>query len=472
MRILLINPPPESGKPQEILGPPLGLAYLAASLAAAGQSVELLDAFALNLSWNGLEGFLARSRPDLVGIGGMTPIINASFRVARIARPYSRWLVMGGPHASAVRGKVFEEAPEIDFVLKGEAEESFPALVRALERGESDLEARIPGLLSRKAEHPEIPFISDLDRLPFPARDLLPNHLYRHPLFGGEPIATLMTSRGCPFDCVFCDKSVTGRRWRPRSAENVLEELEEIVEGLGIRSLIFYDDLFTLDPERVIRLARGIIERKWDLHWKCEGRVNLVDETALQWMKRAGCEMIAYGVESANAHALKFLHKGITPGQVREAFAKTRAAGIQTLAYFILGIPGESFEDELNTIRFAGEIQADYAQFALLSPFPGSPLYEEAVAKGWYREGPALGLAEQGERRPLLITPEWTEEKLKQIQRRAYTGFYLRPGYLFRRLRRLGSRRELAAALRAGLALLRWRFVRDRAGLDKRLGPT
>src|SRR4030042_1282416 len=201
-----------------------------------------------------------------------------------------------------------------------------------------------------------------------------------------------------------------------------------------------------------------MIERKWNLRWKCEGRVNLVDEEALQWMKRAGCEMIAYGVESATPHGLQFLHKGITPEQVRQAFARTRAAGIQTLAYFLLGIPGESFADELRTIRFARAIGADYAQFALLSPFPGTPLYQEAVAKGWYREGPALGLAEQGVRRPLLITAEWTEDKLKAIQRRAYTGFYFRSGYILGRLRRLRSPREFLSGAHAALSLLGWRF--------------
>lgn len=458
MRILLLNPPAETGKTQDILGPPLGLAYLAAALETAGHAVEILDAFALGLSWRGLEGFLARSRPDLVGIGGMTPIINASFRAAKIARPHTRWLVLGGPHVSAVRSQVFQEAPEFDFALVGEAEATFPALVQALEKGEPFPAASISGCISPGAENPSAPMIDDLDRLPFPARRLLPNSRYRHPLFGGEPIATVMTSRGCPFGCVFCDKSVTGRRWRPRSAENVLSELEQIVNELGIRSIIFYDDLFTLDKERTIGIARGMIERQLDLRWKCEGRVNLVDEEALEWMKLSGCELIAYGVESANPEGLKFLRKGITPEQVRRAFDKTRAAGIQTLGYFLLGIPGESFADELGTIRFARGIGADYAQFALLSPFPGTPLYQEAVEKGWYREGPALGPAEQGGRRPLLITGEWTEDKLKAIQRRAYTGFYFRPGYILRRLRRLRSIRELLSGARAALSLLRWRF--------------
>ena len=460
MRIILLNPPPEAGQSREILGPPLGLAYLAAALEAGGQEVEILDAFALGLSWNELEGLLERSRPDLVGIGGMTPIIRASYQAAKIARRFVRWLVLGGPHVSAVRSKVFQEAPEFDFALAGEAEETLPALCQALEAGQDPAEAGqgIPGLLSPQSENPGSPIIRDLDRLAFPARRLLPNLRYRHPLFGGEPIATVMTSRGCPYGCIFCDKSVSGRNWRPRSAENVLAELSQIVEELGLRSIIFYDDLFTLDKERSIRIAQGIIERKLNLRWKCEGRVNLVDEEVLTWMKRAGCEMIAYGVETPNPQGLKFLHKGTTAEQAAAAFARTRAAGIQTLAYMILGIPGESFADELKTIRFARELGADYAQFALLSPFPGTPLYQEAVSQGWYREGPALGPAEQGAERPRLVTGEWTEERLQAIQRRAYTGFYLRPGYVLKRLSRLRSGRELWAGARSGLELLRWRF--------------
>ena len=457
MRILLLNPPAEAGPSREILGPPLGLAYLAAALEASGHQVEILDAFALGLSWQALPGLLERSRPDLVGIGGMTPIIRASYQAAKIARPFARWLVLGGPHVSAVRSKVFQEAPEFDFALAGEAEQTFPALCQALEAGREPGQ-EIPGLLSAKFENPGSPIIQDLDGLAFPARRLLPNLRYRHPLFGGEPIATVMTSRGCPYGCIFCDKSVTGRKWRPRSAENVLAELAQIVEELGLHSIIFYDDLFTLDKQRAIRIAQGIIERKLNLRWKCEGRVNLVDEEVLAWMQRAGCELIAYGVETPNPQGLKFLEKGITAEQAASAFAQTRAAGIQTLAYFILGIPGESFADELQTIRFARELQADYAQFALLSPFPGTPLYGEAIRRGWYREGPALGLAEQGSERPRLVTAEWTEERLRMIQRRAYTGFYLRPGYVLKRLRRLRSRRELWAGARSGFELLRWRL--------------
>jgi anaerobic magnesium-protoporphyrin IX monomethyl ester cyclase len=448
MKILLLNPPP-LGARQEIVAPPLGLAYIASACEASGRQVQILDAFALGLSFDDLEQELGARKPDLVGVTGMTPIIESAFQSIQIARNYSRHVILGGAHASALGRKVFEECPALDALVVGEAEESFPCLIQAIEDGKGDWSG-IPGVITRREsessknlDDPERPVIKALDSLPFPARHLLPRNCYRHPLFGGEGVATLISSRGCPYHCIFCDKSVTGSRWRSRSAENVVDEIEEIVSELGISSLIFYDDLFTLNPGRVIEICQGIIERGIRVQWKCEGRVNLVDDEMLAWMKRAGCRIIAYGVETAHQKGLDYLRKGVTREQIEEAFRRTREAGIQTLAYFILGIPVETFKEELLSIRFARELGADYAQFSTLSPFPGSELYQEASEKGWYQERPAFGPGEQGTRRPLLITEEWTEGKLKEIVDRAYRDFYYRPGYILKRLLHTRSLRQL-----------------------------
>ncbi len=456
MKIMLINPPALGSRPDDITAPPLGLAYLAAVLLEAGHEVELIDAFALGMGFNKLERKLEESRPDLVGVGGMTPIIDSAFQTLSLARKYTDYLVLGGAHASAIGSDVFEEAPDLDALLIGEAEHSFAKLVECLESKGKDADLNIPGVLIPGRDATERPLIEDLDALPIPARQLLPNKRYRHPILSGGPVATMITARGCPFQCIFCDKSVSGNRFRARSADSVLDEMQNIVLQTGISRIIIYDDLFTLDKQRVVEICQGILERDLKIRWKCEGRVGRVDPQTLVMMKRAGCEVIAYGVESGNPRALEYLRKGVTLDQIQDTFAITRAAGIKTLGYFILGIPVESFEDELETIKFARKLKADYAQFGVLSPFAGTELYQEAQAKGWYREGRARGPAEQGTRRPMLITEEWTEDRIDRILSRAHRDFYYRPAYILRRLRSLASMDEFRANVLAALKLAWW----------------
>jgi anaerobic magnesium-protoporphyrin IX monomethyl ester cyclase len=448
MRVLLINPP-RLVAGDDIVAPPLGLAYLAASLERTGQDVQVIDAFAMGLSFEQLEQEIKSRKPDLVGVTGMTPVIDSSFQTIKIARRYCPYVVLGGAHASALGKTIFQECRDIDAIFIGEAEETFPAFIKALEANEDW--SRIPGIIPGKApesagpENPQRPVVERPDEIAFPARHLLPLDRYRHPLFGGDRIATLISSRGCPFQCTFCDKTIAGKKWRPRSPDNVLDEIEEIVNRFGINSLSFYDDIFTLDKQRVIQICQGIMERGINIDWKCENRINLVDDEMLGWMKKAGCRIIAYGVETPHQKGLDYLKKGVKSEQIENAFRRTREAGIQTLAYFIVGIPVETFEDEIETIRFAKHLEPDFVQFGTLSPYPGTELYKEAVEKGWYQERPAFAPAEQGTRRPLLITEYWTEQMLRDIVKRGYREFYYRPGYIIKRLFRTRSLGQLKA---------------------------
>lgn len=465
MSVLLINPPPLEPVPARLLTPPLGLAYLAASLRARGLPSAVLDADALDLSLSQIAAVAVRAKPRIIGVTAMTPTVESAYRVLEALRPLAPLLVLGGPHASALGARVFEDCPvPLDAVVCGEAEETFSELARRALAGEPLAGPEIPGVLlpDGKASARDWPKIADLDRLPFPDRGSLPSSRYRHPLFGGQAVTSLITSRGCPYRCVFCDKHICGVRWRARSPENVLAELQEMVLKSGLRRIIIYDDLFTLDRERVIAICRGIIRLGLRLRFKCEGRVNRVDPEMLAWMKRAGCEMIAYGVETAAEKGLAFLKKDITVTQAREAFAMTRDAGVKTLGYFLLGIPGETREDELETIRLAIELGADYAQFGVLSPFPGTPLQETAMARGWLHELPARGPAERG-RRPVILDGYWTLPRLDEIVRQAHRRFYFRPGYLLKRLARLNSPGELLALSGQGLRLAGW-WLRSKRG--------
>ena len=448
-QIALINPP-ISGKNPSLLIPSLGLGYLAASLRQAGLETRIIDAVALGWDNDAVVQEIARLRPEIAGITATTPLCGSAYRLAKSLRPHARWLVLGGAHPSAVGQKIFAQCPELDFGFRGEAEEVFPGFAKRLLAGDAD--ARLPGVITPSRDSRPAS-IADPDRLPFPAWDLMPMASYRHPLFPGERVATIFSSRGCPYQCIFCDKAVCGSQFRPRSPANVLQEIEALRARHAVTAFIFYDDLFTLDSDRVVELCRRMLSRGLKIRWKCEGRVNIVDQELLTWMRKAGCVQIAYGIETAHQKGLDWLRKGTTVEQIREAVARTHKAGIKVLGYFILGIPAEDYQEELRTVEFAIELGLDYAQFASLSPFPGTPLYDLAVEKGWYREGPGPAPEEYGDTRPLLITEYWTEERLRRIISQAYRRFYFRPGYILKTALRPRGLFELA---KSGLRLLGW----------------
>jgi radical SAM superfamily enzyme YgiQ (UPF0313 family) len=483
--VLLINAPARRPQKEPIVVPPLGLAYLASAAREAGHDVAILDAFAEGLSWEEFERRVSARRYmgstaggggvtqrggrstrtgggggatvlDVIGFSGMTPVIDAVERAIRVCRPYARAIVLGGPHATACRETVLEENPDLDYAFCGEGETAFVEFLAAFD--DNRITSEIPGIVTREGSGPPRERCRDLDSIPFPARDLLPNARYRYPLCGRARVTSMITSRGCPYQCVFCDKSVFGSRWQARSAENVLAEVDEVVAKYGVEAIVFYDDLFTLNRARLAAICEGLIERNRKIAWKAEGRVDIVDREILALMRRAGCDAIAYGVESANPAGLDFIGKNTTPEQAREAFRLTREAGIRTMGYFILGIPTETYDDALRTIRFAIELRADYAQFSALSPLVGSELHRLAKEKGWYAEIAAHNVSDKDRLRPVVLSENWDEEKLKAIVREAHRAFYMRPSYMLRTLLRARSPGDVARMAGLGWNVARYLF--------------
>ena len=454
MKILFLQPPARTRQHESILVPPLGLLSVATVLKRAGYDISIRDTFAEGMDWEEFEAFIRSESPDVLGIGGMTPVVDTTFRAIRIARPYCRTIIMGGPHVSLFGQKVFEQCAELDYGICGEGEYATLALLEALAADRPT--EHLPGIVHRTFHNPPGPAMIDMNSMPYPDRSMLNNALYRYPLARYRPVTTMFTSRGCPYQCVFCDKSIFGSTWRSRDAEHVLSEIDEIINVHGIRSIIFYDDLFTVDKNRVAAICEGILARGRRIDWKCEGRVNLVDPDLLRLMKRAGCSMIAYGAESGNQSGLDYLNKKTTPEQIVTAFEKTRQARIPTMAYFLLGIPVETYEDEIRTIEFAKKIKPTYAQFSILSPFYGTALYNDAVSRGWYREIDAQNPLDKDLKRPVIISKNWDEEKLRLIVREAYRRFYFRPAYMARYLLSLRSLAQLSDSLKTVTRLFRW----------------
>jgi len=456
LNVVLINP----ARGDSYAQPPMGLALLAAVLEETGHTVIIIDANALDLT---LEQVAARAAgADVLGLTAMTPSIGLTLATAahlREALPQAK-IILGGAHATLLPEETLASAPALDVIVRGEGEVSTPALLAALENG-TPLD-KVPGITFRndgKIVHTAAETeIVDVETLPFLAYHLLPRGVYRpHPPHGREmPFAAVIASRGCPYHCSYCSKPVFGNTFRGQSPARVADELEHLVRDFGVREVAFYDDVFTLNRQRVVGICEEILRRGLKLHWSCESRVNLVDAEMLQLMRRAGCYTIAYGIESAAPEVLAGLDKNATPEQAAEAVRMTRRAGIQVIGYFMIGSPGETGATIRTTLDFAKSLKLDYAQFSVTTPFPGTRLYERYLAEGYGTEIPwenFVYASTDGAATPVFASAELNRDDLIAWSARAYREFYLRPGYVWQRLSGIRGWGDLRLNIK-GLALL------------------
>ena len=330
-----------------------------------------------------LPAVLREFNPDVIGIQAMTFTlidVNIIGALAKEILPGAK-IVIGGPHAH-IYPEETAALSYVDFVVRGEGELSLYALCENI--GKPDKLKEIKGLMYRengsivKTGPPEA--IMDLDSLPFPARYLTPYTLYNSPLAATKPVTNVFTSRGCPYECLCCNRPHLGRAFRSRSPKNIADELGECV-GMGIREFIFYDDTFTLDINRAIAVCREIKKRGLGITWDIRTRVDCVNEEFLDEFKSSGGERIHYGVEAASDRILKELKKCFTLKDVERAFLMTRKRGIKIIAYFMIGSPSETEKDIRDTIGLAIRLKPDYAHFSITTPFPGTDLYRLGVEK-------------------------------------------------------------------------------------------
>jgi radical SAM superfamily enzyme YgiQ (UPF0313 family) len=428
--------------------------YVAGTVEAAGYRVAVVDADAEGL--NQAE-FIARIRllqPAVIGLSGMTPMRNLIARDLALVRPLCDRVVLGGVHATRFGAEVLDEFPALDALVIGEGEQVAVDLLGWWNEGMPG--APPPGVLVRGGAFIDAAPPSDLDTLAWPARHLVPHSRYRY-LFQSRPrFTTFISSRGCPFRCTFCDKTVSGSTWRARSAEDIVDEFDYLSSAFGIGSLCIFDDNFTLRRKRVVAICEEIIRRGIDIEWKCEARVDGITPDLAKLMAAAGCQTVAFGVESGNQDSLDFLRKDQTVAQARSAIAACRSAGIETVAYVLVGIPGETPDSTMNTLNLARETGLDFIQFSTLSPFAGTELYDTAKREGWLRSTTVRNPVDAEEFRATLIAPGWTEKELAKTLRQLYSGFYLRPGYLTRQAWRASARGNLWPRAKLGLRVAKW----------------
>jgi len=260
----------------------------------------------------------------------------------------------------------------------------------------------------------------------------------------------MLTSRGCPYNCIFCSKPIFGRKVRSQSPQRIASEVEYLAEKFKVKEIAFYDDIFTLDKKRIAKLAEEFKQRNLSLPWTCETRVDLVTEELLKAMKEAGCYIIAYGIESGNQTILDNLRKKITIAQVTKAIKMTHDVGIQSIGYFMLGSPGETPATIRQTIDFANYLPLDFAQFSVTIPFPGTDLYNLYLKQGIGNKNwdNFVYANLRSASAPVFETASLSKGDLKKWSKTAYREFYLRFSYIWERLKQTRSLRDLKTNIR------------------------
>ena len=439
--------------------PPLGLCYLAAALRQAGIGSRIVDALSFDKTMEETLEEVMSQKPRCVGIGSMTVGI---FRAAELAEGIKKAdpaviTIIGGAHITAVPRETMERFPQFDIGVIGEGEITIVELIRSLEEGKA-LE-NVKGLiLRRKGGELFItgsrPLIEDLDSLPIPAWDMVPDlKHYRESAtrFSKLPLGSIITSRGCPGQCLFCDNSVFGRKFRTHSPDYVLAMVRHLKATYGIKSLVFYDDYFLADLNRADEICRKMIDEKLDLEWSCFARVNTINEQALSVIKRAGCFQISYGIESGNQSILDLLHKGITIKQIRRAVEMTHQAGIRTKGFFIIGHPTETRETIRQTVELAKALPLDNFQATYFTPFPGSPAYNIMDKYGQFeKDWKKMNMWD------IVFVPHgFTKDDLRYYLKLVHRKFYMRPKIIWSYVKLMSNPEYRKQLLREGIAFVR-----------------
>jgi len=414
------------------LFPPLSLAWVAAIAEKAGHEVEIIDARTLRLTPDEVLAHLRKTQPDLLGFMMSTYMFRETLDWARYLRgglPKTK-VIVGGYNLRVYPTESVTPA-EIDFGCFNSAYETVPRLLDTLENG-GNLDD-VPGLIfKRNGSILQTPYGEDPDfeNYPNPARHLLPNELYAEFPTELKNFTVMVTSKGCPRGCVFCEAGRT--RYNPRSVKKVVDEIEECYENFGVREIDIFDYEFLIQRKRVLEICKEIQRRGIKIMWACRARIDSVDDELLREMKAAGCGRIYFGIESGLQEMLDDMNKGITLEQVRENIKLTKKHGIRSLGFFLVGSPGETRETIRQTVKFAKSLELDYVQFSKTTAKPLTQLWRDLVEESSYdywREY-ILGNAEEAP-----LPRPWTElsnDEIDEIAWKAYVKYHSRPMFLLR----------------------------------------
>jgi radical SAM superfamily enzyme YgiQ (UPF0313 family) len=453
---------------------PLGTLYVAAALRQAGHEVLFVNgAF---IRHEQLLYDIRKFAPRFIGIYSTTFGWDKAKKTAADLRETLTdvFICAGGPYPVALQEKCLEDAGTLfDAVVTGEGEYTCPEMIEKIESGQGL--RGVSGVACYEGGHivrnPSRPLIDDLDALPFPARDLLGDAMMYIPppaTYRRKPVAVLMTSRGCNRRCIYCFQIDRNREKgiRFRSVDNVMKEIEHCL-ALGYREIKFIDDTLAADYDRAMQLAQEISKRKLDFTWFASACVNQVDKPLLQAFKDAGCWAILFGAESGVQKNLNTIRKGITLDQIQKAVKTAQEVGIRVSTPFMFGIPGETFEEGLQTIEFALNLEPDIANFHAITPFPGTHLYDHLERYGTISDE----LSDFTYQGAAFVPHTMTREQILQLRQLAFKRFYSRPSFLLKRLFELRSPHEFLSAIKGLRSLFNLWNSKDLFNRKKQASP-
>ena len=470
MKVHLINPPSpgelgftREGRCMQKEGvwtttwPPISLTQTAAILRERGYEVRVNDCSVEGVDREALRAILKDFSPQLVVMNSTTPSLNFDMTIPALVKeelPEAK-VAAFGIHVGTLPEETFSMSDALDYIVRGEPEYTIADLADGL-ANETDLSA-IAGLSLRRNgaifHAQNRGFFKNLDEMPYPAWDLIDLDNYKLP-FSGRHFLMVTTARGCPYDCIYCvAQSYYGRKIRMRKVPKIVDEIEYLGEKYGVRDFFFWSESFTIIKAAIKELCREILRRNLKVRWVCNSRVDNIDRELLELMKKAGCWMISYGIESGEQAILDAIKKDITLDQIREAVYLTRRIGFQIAGHFVLGLPGETAQTLQKTYDFACSLDLDYAQFYCASPWPGSEFYRMAKSEGW--------LASQNwddfeQDKSVTNYPGLSADEITRFRNWASRRFYLRPKIVWRTMTRMRSPAEVKNFLRMLRAFLTW----------------
>ncbi len=456
-------------KSVENLMPSLGIGYIAAVLEKNGYTVRIIDCRVLNINVSELIEELKADKPNVIGYTGTVLHIYKGFETAkRLKNELPGTIsVIGGPHITSIPEDTLK-TKLFDVGVIGEAEYTFLELINKLYEVDNDISKvdldSILGIAYIKNDKivftGKRPFIDPLDQLPHPARHLYPPLTLYRPVpasYKKLPMAHVMTSRGCPNTCTFCDRSVFGMRFRYRTPMNVVDEIEQLIKVYGAKEIKFFDDVFTLDKKRVYDILDECDKRGLNFVWSCLTRTDLIDLPLLKRMKKSGCWQVAFGIESGSQKILDEMKKRSKVEVNAQAVKWANEAGISVRAFFIFGMPSETKDTIQETIDFATSVPIDVATFYTLTLYPGNDLYEEIKSQGkllhedYTQYNPII---DKDKTMFAYIPDALTAQDLKNAVSTAYRKFYFRPDYVFKQILKMNSLEDVKRNVRGVMAIL------------------
>lgn len=473
LKVVIANPPwPGKGygtrsnvrwphrRGDKVLTFPIYLAYAVSVLKKAGFNVIGMDAVDKELGVFDFVSEIKKINPKVIMLEVSTPSISYDLQTAELLKEKlpETIIIFCGPHASFFQKKIIDNYAFVDVCIRGEFEFSLLDICYAVKDGKK-LD-KIGGITYREGCEtvvaPERKFVEGkaLDNMPYPDREFFKIKNYQQAYYSGKKSALMLSSRGCPYQCSFClwPNTLTGHKYRARSPKSVVDEIEYLIKNHNVDEIYFDDDTFTVNKERVKDICKELIKRNIKIPWLCNGRADTVDFEMLKMMRKAGCREVFYGLESGSDDILREISKGVNKQKSLEAIRMTQKAGIVASGSFVIGLPKESHKTVKKTLKFAKKVHADYVQFTLAAPFPGTKLFEEVKRKGLLHINSWEDL--DGCHGPILNTEFLSRNKLTGIIRKMYISYYTSPTVIWQNLKSIKSLRDVRRISRGMMSVI------------------